>query len=398
MFCASFPILWYNEKRGVKIAEIISDGRKECIEVNDGRCIKETEGSLICLHGDIKTTENLVDDDLGIRLEDGIKMIRKIEIYQYFESKNKDKDENNEEHTYRKDWAQDIVDSYSFHNPDFQGKNEQKSYKFITNKTFYCNDLKIGEYEINEEMRNSLKCETNMSLLSQENYIKYDELKKITTKNIEIQNNILYFCRHSYTKPRLGDIRVQFDYLKSPKNYTAVGIQRNFSLQPYFGKKSNEKYQNSFELKETNNGINDQLIEKKEEKIEEKKGIIRTVKDFMESLIKINWIFEGYIDLETCFKTKLKEEEKITWMLRLIGFLFMVFGVYLFFGPLLALFNWIPILGTLISFLFFIFSLSFGFSLSLIVISVAWFFYRPAVGLIMVGGSILLYILTLTLL
>lgn len=345
---------------------------------------------MVCVHGEIISNETIIDDITGIKLEDGVKLLRKVEIFQYFEEKSN----NSQEYAYIKKWTEESIDSSNFHDEKYQRKNEQNGYKFISNKSFYCNDLKIGDYELNDELKELLKCDENMSLFSQENNVKYDEIKNLTHKNVQIINNIIYFCRRDYTKPRLGDLRVHYDFLKSPRSYTMVAKQKNFSLQPYYGEnfKSEEK---NLELKNSNEEINTKLLIKKDEGSHEKKSLSKMIKEFMSETIKINWVFEGNISLELCFSAKMKEEYKITWLLRFSGFLSMVFGVYLFFAPLLALLHWIPILGTLFAVAFFIFSLSFGLSLSLITAGLAWFYYRPAIAACFFGGSILLYVLTI---
>ena len=397
LFCASFPVLWYNEKRGVRMAKIIDEGLKECVEVNNGKCIQETEGALICLHGEILSDETIEDDFIGVKLENGIKLMRKVEIFQYCEEKVDD-----DEHSYKKNWTGEIVDSSSFGNETHRGKNERKSNKFVWNKIFYSNEIRIGDYGLNESLKELIKCDENMPLFSQENCIKFDEIKNKTSKTPQINENMVYISKPEFAKPRLGDLRISYDYLKSPRSFTIIARQMGNILEPYYGKNV-EAPKVSYELdnkQPENQNLNTNLIEKKEEKSKEnvkKKGIVSTIRDFMDDSIKINWLFEGTIPLDVCFTTKMKQEEKITWILRLVGFLMMTFGVFLFFAPLLALLNWIPILGTLISIIFFIFSLSVGLSLSLLTISIAWFFYRPIVGIFMISFSVLLYIITVVL-
>ena len=70
------------------------------------------------------------------------------------------------------------------------------------------------------------------------------------------------------------------------------------------------------------------------------------------------------------------------WFLNIIGH-------YLLFAPIISLLNWIPLVGKLISaivgFAAFIFSLIWGSMLHLMVMTVAWIFYRPKIGFIMLA-------------
>ena len=371
------------------MAKIIDEGEKECVEVNDGRCIKETEGLLICLHGEISTEDSLIDNVVGVTVPKGIKMVRKVEILQYVEEKVHD-----DEFNYKKEWVNDLIDSNNFHEDIHRNKNEIKSNKSIWNQVFYANEMKIGDYLLNNELKEEMKCEERLNLT--ENMLNLDEIKSKTNKqNIEIHENMLYILRKDFAKPKIGDIRIHYEYLKAPRAYTVIARQRTNVLEPYYGKNV-ERPQVAVELssKESEKSdVENKLIEKPQEKTESK-GIVKTIRDFMDDSIKINWLFEGNQPLSQCFEIKMKQEQKITWILRLVGFLCMTFGVYMFFAPLLALTNWIPILGTVIAFIFFLFSLSVGLSLSLLTISIAWLFYRPLIGGFMIGGSVLLYILT----
>jgi len=73
-------------------------------------------------------------------------------------------------------------------------------------------------------------------------------------------------------------------------------------------------------------------------------------------------------------------------------------GHYLLFAPILSLLNWIPLVGKLIStivgFAAIIFSLVWGSMLHLMVMTVAWIFYRPLFGILLLCLSVSLLFLT----
>lgn len=375
------------------MSKIINEGLKECIEINNGKCIYETEGSLICVHGNVMVDETLIDDIFGTQLENGIKLVRIVQIFQYVEEKYSDDDTE-----YKKIWVHDIVDSSNFVCEKIRGKNEIKSNKFFRNKTFYANEIRIGDYILNHELKDLMTCEEKLSIKSQESIIKFDEINNKTNKKSQIQDDMIFCSKYEGSKPKLGDLRVRYDYLKAPKSFTIIARQKNNRLEPYYGKNT-EKPQENLELnyKESHSlDINSNLLEKSKEKLEksEKTFFVKIIRNFMDDSIKINWIFEGSIPLEICFAKKMKKERKIIWLLRLVGFLMKSFGVYFFLTPLLAFLKWIPIIGTSVSIIFFFFSLSAGFSLSLITISIAWIFYRSLVGGFMIFTSVMLYILT----
>jgi len=67
-----------------------------------------------------------------------------------------------------------------------------------------------------------------------------------------------------------------------------------------------------------------------------------------------------------------------------------VLGHYLLFSPILALLGWIPLVGFLLkgiaSLAAAIFSLAWGSCLHLFVMSMAWMYYRPVYGLLLLSG------------
>lgn len=376
------------------IAKIIDEGLGECIEINNGRAISETNGSLVCVHGELTSHQDAIDPTTGVTINNALVLIRDIEYYQRIEKKNDD------QYIYEKGWYSSKIDSDNFENIEFRSKNERKTVSHYTDDKFTSNLISCGEYELNSELKGMINCEENLNLDKLSNIL-IDEIKSKTGKNVVICENYLYIKKHdNISKFNIGDIRIHYRYQVGPKLFTIVARQKNKSFEAYYGKNVKPP-EESYELESNSKTeeLNENLIEKKNSKEHaktyENKGICGTIKKFMNDSIKIIWLFEGDIPLDKCFHMKLEQEHKITWLLRLFGFILMTLGVYLFFGPLLALVKWIPILGTLVSFIFFLVSLSIGLSLSLITISIAWLFYRPIIGLFMITGSIMIYVFTI---
>ena len=79
----------------------------------------------------------------------------------------------------------------------------------------------------------------------------------------------------------------------------------------------------------------------------------------------------------------------MTVALRVCGFLLMFFGVGLLFSPLIALIAWIPLVGGLVaagvSFVVWIFAFLAATILTAAVVGLAWLYYRPLYGLLMLA-------------
>lgn len=85
--------------------------------------------------------------------------------------------------------------------------------------------------------------------------------------------------------------------------------------------------------------------------------------------------------------------------MRILAFACMVFGIYLFFSPIVNLIGFIPLVGGIISsivgFAIFLAAFLIAIPLYILAISIAWLFFHPKVGLALlaIGGIILAVIL-----
>mmetsp|Transcript_35290 Transcript_35290/g.34289 ORF Transcript_35290/g.34289 Transcript_35290/m.34289 type:complete len:169 (+) Transcript_35290:64-570(+) len=103
----------------------------------------------------------------------------------------------------------------------------------------------------------------------------------------------------------------------------------------------------------------------------------------------IEWVYEEPISKEEIFKKELENNHTSTVVFRVVGFLLMFFGIGLFFSPIIELFKWIPLVGSFLSFgvalacwIFAFLAAGIG---SLFTIGLAWLFFRPLYGIIMLG-------------
>ena len=74
----------------------------------------------------------------------------------------------------------------------------------------------------------------------------------------------------------------------------------------------------------------------------------------------------------------------LTWILRLVGFLLMLAGLNMIFKLLSVVADVLPILGDIVGAGMGIISFLLAAVLSLITIAIAWIFYRPLLGIVLV--------------
>lgn len=81
-----------------------------------------------------------------------------------------------------------------------------------------------------------------------------------------------------------------------------------------------------------------------------------------------------------------KTNDSTTNIFRLVSWIICVLGFYLLFSPIITLISWIPLIGTLFSYILgfaaFVIALVAGSLTFLLVFAVAWVRYRPLLGLL----------------
>ena len=90
-----------------------------------------------------------------------------------------------------------------------------------------------------------------------------------------------------------------------------------------------------------------------------------------------------------------KSNECSTTAFRYFAWILNVFGHYLLFSPIIALLNWIPLVGSLLAGAFaaaaFLFSLVWGSFLHVSVLGIAWIFYRPLYGILLFSTAVICF-------
>lgn len=148
----SFPLLWNNERKYVKIAALLSKGRKVCVEA-DVRAPKiENNFKLVYASGITTNDDPLVDSDLGIEVQNSVRLVRTVEMYQWVETEHEKKDEPTT-YTYERQWrgypidSSRFNDSYSYQNPPNMP---------LMSNSFQANLVKFGEYTLDRSQKDKL--------------------------------------------------------------------------------------------------------------------------------------------------------------------------------------------------------------------------------------------------
>lgn len=112
-------------------------------------------------------------------------------------------------------------------------------------------------------------------------------------------------------------------------------------------------------------------------------------------------VYEENITKDEIFDKAVEKSECFTKVMRILAFAAMVFGIYLFFSPIVNLLGFIPLIGGIISgivgFAIFLAAFLIAIPIYILAIAVSWIVFHPKVGLILlaIGGVILAVVLIL---
>jgi hypothetical protein len=237
-------------------------------------------------------------------------------------------------YTYKKAWSSNAIDSSDFKE---QGHDNPGVIEFSGEEQLAAN-VTFGAFRLSEKQIGKIGSSrgfafpTNFTCALPRVQVKGNT---IYVPNAETRNNPLN-NRDVATQTRIGDMRVTFRVIY-PHDVSIIAKQKGDSFVDYTAK----------------NGK------------------------------KLNYLANGVEDAASMFETARTNNAIMTWLIRIGGFLMMFFGLSMVFKPMSVLADVLPILGNLVE-------LGTGFVAglialvcSLITIAVAWIFFRPVLGIIL---------------
>lgn len=292
LFIASFGLLYWNEGR-----VDLSDIAKTATEIVSSQVNVDPSlaKKLVSTTGIINSHE-VIGDNLFLQQGTFIAVERKVEMYAWKENQetktktNTGGSETSETtYTYRKEWMEHLESSSNFQHPE-EHENPQKSLDSYTNKVA---DATIGIYHFNP---------TGVMLPDFEK-IPLNTQNTIISQGAVLANDSYLFVRKSesgtFENPSIGDLRVSYYALRSGFTGTIFGALHGNSIESYVSPDGNSFYR----------------------------------------------IFIG--TREAGIATFHSEYTTMLWILRLVGFLAMWFGLLALFGPISVLLDVLPIFGSL---------------------------------------------------
>ena len=411
MFIIGTALLWWNEGRAVKTEKMLDEAGNAYVEMeNPNKKDASLDGELICGSAMATTEDSLSDAQFGIGAK-AIALRRSVEYYQWVEheqTKREDKLGGKEvtttTYTYSKQWVSSPVQSSQFHDPAYQNKNTV--FTTIDDAEQYAENVSFGAYKLPETLIHRISSREAMDLAIAEDLLKQfdkstqaayerfygvqksiqqasqpvqqpaqqpaipdsirallpdsvkaklDSLQAVNDSiNKQMENaenkkdlayvhqagNVLYFGRVPGA-PEVGDVRVTFEKVV-PAKVTVMAVVDGDTFKPYKAK-NGKRFQTLVMGKKSG----DEIIDAEKE-----------------------------------------ANNMILWALRIIGIMIVIGGLKGIFGFLETILKVVPFVANIFGWGVGIVCTVIGIVWSLIVIALAWLFYRPllGIGLLVLAG------------
>jgi hypothetical protein len=338
MTVAAFPLLFWNEGRAVRVAKSLDEGRGAVVTVSSERVEPANEGKLVHTTGRAKTGEILADPVFGVSAN-ALHLKRKVEMYQWKESSRSETreklgggTETVTTYTYQRDWSESPIDSSRFKQPSGHQNPRAMPYK---SEIWTAGKVTLGAYTLTS---------------AQVGRISGDEPVTASAARVrpEFGRPLLEYSGGFYSgetpdQPRIGDLRISFSMV-GETDVTVVARQIGNSFEPYRAKAGST----------------------------------------------VDLQRKGIASADEMFTSAGEANVLLTWILRGAGFLLMAIGIGMILKPLSVLASVLPILGDIVGAGTGIIAFLLSGVLSLVTIAIAWIFYRPLLGIVLlvVGGGL----------
>lgn len=424
-FIAGSILLFWNEGNYLKTYKTIEEAKSITIHVDNVSSVDESlNGKLIHASAMAETSDVLRDVEFGVETN-AVKLLRKTKYYQWNEhssTETRDKIGGGQEkittYTYSKDWSNSPINSTDFHDPEYRGKNN-----LLVNveaKEQIAPTVTFGGYVLPDFLKQKISGEKSVEVNLTQNIIKKWE-------NIILQNNPQLQQFINQTSPQTTppttpqpDTKTTDEIETAKENATqekektiaAENLTGEQIVAPteepalansssplihfsendsatiiYFGKNPNSPDIGDVQVifskvMPAEISIIAQVFGSTFETFRSKSG-----RDFSAFAM-------GNVSAEKMFATAHDMNKMITWILRLVGVLLVIFGLRFMSDIIQSLAMVLPFLGNIVGVGVGIVCFVIGLCWSLFLIAVAWLFFRPLIGCLLfaviIGGLVLL--------
>ena len=353
-------LLWWNEGNFVKTQAALNEAQSVTQELGD---ISKVDGSLdgrLVHASGLAETEDVLEDPLfGVSIN-AIRLERSAEYYQWVENKETEKrqklgggEEEMTTYTYAKKWVRTQEDSDSFADPRARMEHHNTVIYPLENFfTVQSQNVTFGAYHLPKFLIDEIRNSEPLSLeLSEETTLKLNERlsesqpDSAESQRVHTEGNTVYLGL-SPISPNIGDVRVTFKQAL-PCTVSLIAKLNGNTFENYVAK----------------NG--------------------KTV-----GLLSV-----GTHSAENMYESAHAANVLLVWILRVVGIILVCISLCLIAAPLSVFASVVPFLGKLVGAGTGMVCVLLGLAWSLLVIALAWLFYRPLIGIVLLVAAVALVLL-----
>lgn len=411
-FIAGTVLLWWNEGRAVKTADAIEDAENNVVEMKDvSKIDKSYDGKLVHATGTAISKDELTDDVFGFKAS-ATRLVREVNYYQWVEHKEeekKDKIGGGEEtittYTYSREWTSSPVKSSDF-DPNAV-REESRSMNANIYNFVVCNNIEggsidaknvtFGAYKFPEFLISEISGAQDFDVtLTDEVLVKYDNsVRKVYADNGRqvVNSQASALAAKPVQKPV---VKEENDSLAAGNDSIEVPTEWEETVYDYIHTSGNVIYLGANpDMPE----IGDMMIKYQIVPSENELSIIAQVESntFTQYVAgngkNFSRLSMGIKSSAEMIQDAKDENTMWTWILRIVGILVVIGGIKGVLNIFVTLAKILPFISNILNFGANVISTIFGLIWSLIIIAIAWLFYRPilAICILLVIGAIVFF-------
>ena len=372
LFLGGTALLWWNEGRAVKTDDMLNEAEAATVVMeNPSKVDASLDGELVCGTALATTEDSLIDQQFGF----GAKAIAIKRTVRYYQVQEKSKQEKRDKigggeetvttYTYNRGWVTTPINSEGFHDPGYRKINFVLT--TVPQEGVWSQNVTFGAYTLPESLIRSISSTEPLKPVIAQNRLESmnEDARHVALRNysssklgnvakshnaeagqfIHVTDNELYIGM-TPSSPAVGDVKVTFEKVV-PAKVTLIAKVNGNTFEPYKAK----------------NGYTFQTL-------------VMGEKDAAE-------IYEAEHDTNTI----------MLWVLRIVGILMVIGGLKGIFGFLETLLKVVPFIANILGWGVGVICTIVGVVWSLIVIAIAWLFYRPLLGIaLLVVAGLLIWI------
>lgn len=383
LLLAGSVLLWWNEGRSIKTTKMLEEAQGVTVHVEDVSKVDPSyNGKLIHATAFTQTTDSLSDATFGVGAI-AVKLNRNVQYYQWVEeekTEKKDKVGGSVEevttYSYRKEWVDGPVDSQDFKDQAYREKNF--TVMNVEGESYLAGHVTFGAYQLSENLIRSISGAVPMELNFSEEQLKLwnRDIKSFFEDRV-VQSEKSDATVTNGTDQAVGGDSVQVENtvntdadMSDKANFDYVHVNNNVL---YFGKNPN------------NPQIGDMSVTFTKVLPGEVSVIAEINGDKLQSYVskngkQLSMLRMGSVSMEEMYQSKHSQNSIMTWLMRIVGLLVVIGSLKSIFRIVTTLLKVLPFLADIAELGVRLVCNVLGLVWSLLVIALAWVFYRPVVA------------------